>query len=99
MTAQEFFDMEDKYYIYIIDFFAIPLKYTIVGYNVAYQEVPMIKIEFENGVVDERNINELMSCYKLEDCKDQCERLNRKMENYRNMWQIDKRRLKEVMGA
>lgn len=98
MTVQEFFEMEDKYYIYIKDFFAVPIKYRVMGYWVGYQEVPRIQIEFENGVVDERNINELMSCYKLEDCKDQCERINRKMEHYRNMWQIGKYRLKGVMG-
>lgn len=98
MTAQAFLDMENKYYIYIKDFFSVPMKYRVIGYWVGYQEVPMIEIEFENGIIDERNINELMSCYTLEDCKEQCERLNRKMENYRNMWKIDKYRLKEVMG-
>lgn len=61
--------------------------------------MPRVGIEFENGVIDERNINELMSCYTLEDCKEQCERLNANMEQHRNMWQIDKWRIKEVMGV
>lgn len=98
-SIQEFLDTKDKYYIYIKGFFAVPLKYKIIGCWAAYQEVPRIEIEFENGVIDERTINELMSCYILEDCKRQCEKLNDEMEQHRNMWQIDKWRLKEVVGV
>lgn len=97
LSMQAFLDMENKYYIYINDFFATPMKYRAIRYWVGYQEVPRIEIEFENGVIDERNINELMSCYTLEDCKEQCQKLNDEMEKHRNMWQINKYRLKGVM--
>lgn len=94
---RDFLKTENKHYVYINNFLATPMRYKILGMIYAYNTVPVASIRFENGILAERNIDELMSCYTLENCIKQCEQLNEEMKEHRESWSEDCWRLEQLM--
>lgn len=93
----DFIKTENKYYVYINNFLATPMRYKILGVIYAYNTVPIASIRFENGILAEHNIDELVSCYTLENCIKQCEQLNEEMKEHRESWSEDCWRLEQLM--
>lgn len=96
---QEFLDRKGKYYIYIANFLAVPMRYEVIGHELAVDTVPVIHIKFENGKTDEISMKELMKFDTLDKCKMQCEKLNKDMEKHRRMWERDSRYIKGIGGC
>lgn len=87
---------ENKCYIYISDFLARPMGYEALSFSCAYEEVPIVKIKYSNGVENEFAITELMKYDTLEKCEKQCKELNEEMKEYRESWKEDYWRLRNL---
>lgn len=94
--CREFLKKENKYYIYITNFFAQPMIYEDLGFSCGVDEVPIVGIKYENGEESEVSITELMKYDTLEKCERRCEELNEKMKGYRESWSKDSWRLKQL---
>lgn len=94
--CKEFLKRENKCYIYITNFLATPMVYESLGFSCAVDEVPTVEIEYANGEKSEVVITELMKYDTLEKCEKRCEELNENMKGYRESWNKDFWRLKQL---
>lgn len=94
--CKEFLKRENKYYIYITDFFARPMAYESLGFSCGVDEVAIIKIKYTNGVENEVAITELMKYDTLEKCEKRCKELNESMKGYRDSWSKESWKLKQL---
>lgn len=94
--CKEFLKRENKCYIYITDFFAQPMAYESLGFSCGVDEVAIIKIKYTNGVENEVAITELMKYDTLEKCERRCEELNESMKGYRDSWNKESWKLKQL---
>lgn len=94
--CREFLKRDNKCYIYIKNFFAVPMAYESLGFSCAVDEVSVVEIEYANGEKNEVAITELMKYDTLEKCEKRCEELNEHMKGYRESWNKDSWRLKQL---
>ena len=94
--CREFLKRDNKCYIYITNFFAVPMVYESLGFSCGVDEVPTVEIEYANGEKSEVVITELMKYDTLEKCEKRCEELNENMKGYRESWNKDFWRLKQI---
>lgn len=94
--CREFLKRENKYYIYITNFFAQPMIYEDLGFSCGVDEVPIVGIKYANGEESEVSITELMKYDTLEKCERRCEELNEKMKGYREDWYGDSHIIKQL---
>lgn len=93
---QRVFEKRNKCYIYITNFFAVPMAYESLGFSCGVYEVAIIKIKYKNGVENEVAITELMKYDTLEKCEKRCEELNESMKGYRDSWSKESWKLKQL---
>lgn len=72
------------------------MAYKSLGFSCGYQEVPIIKIEYANGIKSEVSITEFTKYDTLEKCEKRCEELNEKMKVYREDWYGDSYIIKQL---
>lgn len=94
--CREFLKRDNKCYIYITNFFAVPMAYESLGFSCGVDEVAIIKIKYTNGVENEVAITELMKYDTLEKCEKRCEELNESMKGYRDSWSKESWKLKQL---
>lgn len=94
--CREFLKRDNKCYIYITNFFAVPMAYESLGFSCGVDEVAIIKIKYTNGVENEVAITELMKYDTLEKCEKRCEELNESMKGYKDSWSKDSWKLKQL---
>lgn len=94
--CREFLKRDNKCYIYVTNFFAVPMVYESLGFSCAVDEVSIVEIEYANGEKNEVAITELMKYDTLEKCERRCEELNEYMKGYRESWDKNSWRLKQL---
>lgn len=94
--CKKFLKRDNKCYIYITNFFAVPMVYESLGFSCAVDEVSIVEIEYANGEKNEVAITELMKYDTLEKCGRRCEELNESMKGHRESWNKDFWRLKQL---
>lgn len=94
--CREFLKRDNKCYIYITNFFAVPMVYESLGFSCAVDEVSIVEIEYANGEKNEVVITELMKYDTLEKCEKRCKELNESMKGYRDSWSKESWKLKQL---
>lgn len=94
--CREFLKRDNKCYIYITNFFAVPMVYESLGFSCAVDEVSIVEIEYANGEKNEVAITELMKYDTLEKCEKRCKELNESMKGYRDSWSKESWKLKQL---